>query len=92
MLAGVVWFFTRDPRITISLLFIACPCALILATPTAVVAALSRRRRLGVYIKDVGNLEWARRLTAVVFDKTGTLTTGELAVTRLQPAPGVDAA
>ena len=92
MLAGVVWFFTRDPRITISLLVIACPCALILATPTAVVAALSAAARLGVYIKDVGNLEWARRLTAVVFDKTGTLTTGELAVTRLQPAPGVDAA
>ena len=92
MLAGVVWFFTRDIKITISLLVIACPCALILATPTAVVAALSAAARLGIYIKDVRNLEWARKLTAVVFDKTGTLTTGELAVTRLMPAPGVDAA
>jgi Cd2+/Zn2+-exporting ATPase len=92
MLAGVVWFFTRDMKVTISLLVVACPCALILATPTAVVAALSAAARLGIYIKDVGNLEWARRLTAVVFDKTGTLTTGELAVTRLMPAPGVDAA
>jgi Zn2+/Cd2+-exporting ATPase len=92
MLAGVVWFFTQNLHITISLLVIACPCALILATPTAVVAALSAAARLGVYIKDVGNLEWARKLTAVVFDKTGTLTTGELAVTRLMPAPGVDAA
>ncbi|MFH1748026.1 MAG: cation-translocating P-type ATPase [Planctomycetota bacterium] len=92
MLAGVVWFFTRDMSITISLLVIACPCALILATPTAIVAALSAAARLGVYIKDVSNIEWARKLTAVVLDKTGTLTTGELAVTRLTPAPGVEAA
>jgi Cd2+/Zn2+-exporting ATPase len=87
-----VWFFTKDMNKTIALLVIACPCALILATPTAIVAALSAAARLGVYIKDVSNLEWARKLTAVVFDKTGTLTTGELAVTRLMPAPGVDAA
>jgi Cd2+/Zn2+-exporting ATPase len=92
MIAGVVWFFTRDMNKTIALLVIACPCALILATPTAIVAALSAAARLGVYIKDVTNLEWARKLSAVVFDKTGTLTTGELAVTRLMPAPGVDAA
>ncbi len=92
MIAGVVWFFTKDMNKTIALLVIACPCALILATPTAIVAALSAAARLGVYIKDVSNLEWARRLTAVVFDKTGTLTTGELAVTRLMPAPDVDAA
>lgn len=90
MIAGVVWFFTRDMTITISLLVIACPCALILATPTAIVASLSAAARLGVYIKDVANLEWARRLTAVVFDKTGTLTTGQLAVTRLMPAPGIE--
>jgi Cd2+/Zn2+-exporting ATPase len=92
MIAGVVWFFTRSMDITIALLVVACPCALILATPTAIVAALSAASRLGIYIKDVANLEWARKLTAVVFDKTGTLTTGELAVTRLMPAPGVDAA
>ena len=92
MIAGVVWFFTQNMDKTIALLVIACPCALILATPTAIVAALSAAARLGVYIKDVTNLEWARKLTAVVFDKTGTLTTGELAVTRLMPAPGVDAA
>jgi len=92
MLAGVVWFFTSDMKITISILVIACPCALILATPTAIVAALSAAARLGVYIKDASNIEWARRLTAIVLDKTGTLTTGELAVTRLMPAPDVDAA
>ena len=92
MLAGVVWFFTRDMTVTISILVIACPCALILATPTAIVASLSAAARLGVYIKEASNIEWARKLTAIVFDKTGTLTTGELAVTRLMPAPDVDPA
>ena len=77
---------------TIAILVIACPCALILATPTAIVAALSSASRLGIYIKDVSNIEWARKLTAIVFDKTGTLTTGELAVTRLMPVPGVEPA
>lgn len=92
MLTVVVWFFTRNMTIAISILVMACPCALILATPTAIVAALSAAARLGVYIKDVSNIEWARKLTAIVFDKTGTLTTGELAVTRLMPAPGVEPA
>lgn len=92
MVTGVVFFFTKDPRIAISMLVIACPCALILATPTAIVAALSAASRVGILIKDVSNIEWARKLTAIVFDKTGTLTTGELAVTRLNPADGVDPA
>lgn len=92
MVAFIVWFFTKDMNKTIAILVIACPCALILATPTAIVAALSAAARLGVYIKDVANLEWASKLTAVVFDKTGTLTTGELSVTRLMPAAGVEAA
>lgn len=92
MLAGVVWFFTRDMERAISVLVVACPAALILATPTAIVAALSAAARLGIYVKEAVNLEWARKLTAMVFDKTGTLTTGELAVTRLMPAPGVDPA
>lgn len=92
MIAFVVAFFTGDINKAIALLVIACPCALILATPTAVVASLSAAARLGIYIKDVSNIEWARKLTAVVFDKTGTLTTGELAVTRLMPAPDIDKA
>ena len=90
MLAGIVLFFTREPNRAIGMLVIACPCAIILATPTAIVAALSAAARLGVLIKDVANLEWARKLTAIVLDKTGTLTTGELAVTRLMPAEGVE--
>ncbi|KPK84918.1 MAG: hypothetical protein AMJ81_04550 [Phycisphaerae bacterium SM23_33] len=96
MLAGIVLFFTLDkPDATdraITMLVVACPCALILAVPTSMVAALSCAARLGILIKDVSTLEIAKDLSAVVLDKTGTLTTGELAVTRLQPAPGVDGA
>ena len=53
-------------------------------------AALSCAARLGILIKNVVHLEYARSLTAVIFDKTGTLTTGELSVTQMKPAPGVD--
>ncbi|MHC5110276.1 MAG: heavy metal translocating P-type ATPase [Planctomycetota bacterium] len=96
MLAAVVWFFSADKdegvRKAITMLIIACPCALVLATPTAMVAALSCAARLGILIKNVVQLEYARTLTAVVFDKTGTLTTGQLSVTQLKPAPGVEGA
>lgn len=96
MLAAIVWFFSEDKDLgihkAITMLIIACPCALVLATPTAMVAALSCAARLGILIKNVVQLEFARTLTAVVFDKTGTLTTGELSVTQLKPAPGVDGA
>lgn len=96
MLAGIVWFFSEDKQVgihkAITMLIIACPCALVLATPTAMVAALSCAARLGLLIKNVVQLEYARTLTAVIFDKTGTLTTGELSVTQLKPAPGVDGA
>ena len=92
MLIGIVLFLTgrEDPRFAveraITMLVIACPCAIILATPTAMVAGLSSAARLGVLVKDIVDLEGARNLTAIVFDKTGTLTTGELSVTRLEPA------
>ncbi|MHC4235588.1 MAG: heavy metal translocating P-type ATPase, partial [Planctomycetota bacterium] len=96
MLAGVVLFFSADKTVgierAITMLIVACPCALVLATPTAMVAALSCAARLGILIKNVVNLEHARTLTAIVFDKTGTLTTGELSVTQLNPAPDVDGA
>ena len=89
MIAGLVWFFTGDWNRVIALLVTACPCALILATPSAMVAALSAAARMGILVKDVADLEAAARLTAFVFDKTGTLTTGQLGVTRLSPATGV---
>ena len=92
MIAGIVLFFTKDAERVIAMIVLAVPAALILATPTAVVAALSCSARMGILIKNIADLERARNLTAVVFDKTGTLTTGELSVTRIMPAPGVDGA
>jgi len=90
MIVALIYFFTRDPNRAVSALVLVCPCAFILATPTAMVAGLSAAARLGVLIKNVHDLETAGRVNAVVFDKTGTLTTGNLAVTRLQPASGVE--
>jgi len=98
MLVGIVLFFTLANELTnpweraISMLVIACPCALILATPTAMIAGLSSAARLGVLVKSVTDLEAARNLTAMVFDKTGTLTTGQLQVTRLSPTSDIDGA
>ncbi|MFQ3169299.1 MAG: Cd2+/Zn2+-exporting ATPase, partial [Limisphaerales bacterium] len=85
VIAGVVWFFTQDIERVVSVLVISCPCAFILASPTAMVAALASAARLGILIKNVGDIEIAARINAFVFDKTGTLTTGELAVSRLAP-------
>jgi len=92
MIAAIIWFFTGEINRSISALVVSCPCALILATPTAMVAALSAAARLGILIKNVSLLEIAGRITAVVFDKTGTLTTGQLYVTKLEPAEGVEPA
>lgn len=89
VMAALVWAFTKDFDRVISVLVIACPCAFILATPTAMVAALSSAARLGILIKNVGDIELAARINAFIFDKTGTLTTGKLAVTRLAPVEGV---
>ena len=92
MISAIIWFFTRDINRAIGAIVVSCPCALILATPTAMVAALSASARLGILIKKVTDLELAGRITAMVFDKTGTLTTGQLYVTKLTPAQGVEPA
>ena len=90
VIAALVWAFapgSLDERLSrvIAVLVVSCPCAFILATPTAMVAALSAAARLGILIKNVTDLELAARINAFVFDKTGTITTGELAVSRLAP-------
>ncbi len=85
VIAALVWAFTGDLDRVISVLIGACPCAFILATPTAMVAALSAAARLGILVKNIADLEAAARITAFVFDKTGTLTTGKLVVSRLNP-------
>jgi len=86
VIAALVWAFTRNLNNVISVIIFSCPCAFILATPTAMVAALSAAARLGILIRNVADIESAAKINAFVFDKTGTLTTGELAVSRLAPS------
>jgi Zn2+/Cd2+-exporting ATPase len=85
VIGALVWAFTRDLDRVIAVFVVSCPCAFILATPTAMVAALSAAARLGILIKNVADIELAAKINAFVFDKTGTLTTGQLAVSRLAP-------
>ena len=89
VIAALVWAFSKNLDNVISVIIFSCPCAFILATPTAMVAALSAAARLGILIKNVADIELAAKINSFIFDKTGTLTTGELAVSRLAPLNGV---
>ncbi|MBQ9787416.1 MAG: cation-translocating P-type ATPase [Lentisphaeria bacterium] len=89
MIAWITWWFSRDMDSVIAFLVIACPCAVVLATPTAVVAAVAAAARLGIFIKNISHLELASRISAFVFDKTGTLTDGLLSVVKLQGSEGI---
>jgi Cu+-exporting ATPase len=76
----------------LAVLIIACPCALGLATPAALVAACGRGAQLGIFIKGHQALESSGLIDTVVFDKTGTVTTGQMTVTALAAAPGTEPA
>ena len=71
-----VYYFTGDIRRAITILIVACPCALVLATPTAVIAGIGSAARQGIMIKGGAYLEAAGRVNALILDKTGTLTKG----------------
>ncbi len=85
ILAGFTLFFTRDVARAISVIIVAMPCAFVLASPSAMVAALAVASRFGALVKSPRFFESALEIDTVVFDKTGTLTTGRLRVVGVRP-------
>jgi len=83
LLSALTLVVTRDVRRAMTMLLVACPCAVGLSTPTAISAAIGNGARRGILIKGGSHLEEAARVDAVVFDKTGTLTLGRPVVTNL---------
>ncbi|HEY3381601.1 MAG TPA: cation-translocating P-type ATPase [Vicinamibacterales bacterium] len=88
--AVVAWVVTGQADRAIAVLIVGCPCALILAAPTAVVATIGRAARAGVLVKGGVHLESVGRATAILFDKTGTLTAGTPCVDEVETADGID--
>jgi Cu+-exporting ATPase len=97
LVAAAAWaLFGPDPRLTyalvaaVSVLIIACPCALGLATPMSIMVGVGRGAQAGVLIKNAEALERFEKIDTLVVDKTGTLTEGRPALTAMHPAVGWD--
>ena len=90
LIALTTFLMTGDPIRAITILIVACPCALVLGTPTAVVAAIGNAARQGILIKGGVFLEQMGRLKTLLMDKTGTLTQGRPKVVEIKGLDGVD--
>ncbi|MCL4229441.1 heavy metal translocating P-type ATPase [Candidatus Dependentiae bacterium] len=97
LLSGIIWFFWGpEPAylhaltIMVAVLIIACPCALGLATPIAVIVGVGRAAAQGILVKDARALELAGKISTVVMDKTGTLTQGKQQVQQVVIIEGID--
>ncbi len=86
--AGLVYLFTGEVLRTVAALVVACPCALVLATPTAMAAAIARLARDGVLVKGGSVMERLAAVDTVAFDKTGTLTEGRPSVAAVSCVAG----
>ncbi len=88
LVSGLIWLLAGNPTLALTafvgILVVACPCALGLATPSAMVVAVGRAAVNGILIKDAASLEKLQSVTTIVMDKTGTLTEGKPSVTDIQ--------
>jgi high-affinity K+ transport system ATPase subunit B len=88
LLGAGVWFFTGDVLRAITILIVFCPCVMVLATPTALVASIGNAALRGSLIKKGATIEALARVDTIAFDKTGTLTTGAPYSWRPAPSTG----